>query len=120
VATETQGAGKAGSVDRFDIVVHDSETGDARSFMKFSPGQKAFFADAYVKALVRQRNERAHRSYKPVIMDESDGPIEPGLVADYYEMQRRYWMDCPVLAVSHSPASHEHIEYSIDIEELKA
>ena len=86
--------------------------------MKHSPGQKAFFSDAYVKALVRQRNERSMRSYAPVIMDESDGPIQPELVGQYYEMQRRYW-DIPVLVVSHSPASHEHIIQHIDIEEVK-
>ena len=27
--------------------------------MKFSPGQKAFFSDAYVKALVRQQERNA-------------------------------------------------------------
>ena len=94
-------------VDRFDIMVYDSESGDSRSFMKFSPGQKAFFSDAYVKALVRQRNERSNRSYAPIIMDESDGPIQPELIPEYYEMQRRYWTDTPV-GWCHSP-SHEHI-----------
>lgn len=118
ISTETQSEGKAGSVDRFDITVYDSELGEARSFLKFSPGQKAFFSDAYVKALVRQRNERSSRSYAPIIMDESDGPIQPELIADYYEMQRRYWTDTPVLVVSHSPASHEHIENTITIKEL--
>lgn len=118
VRTETQSEGKAGSVDRFDIMVYDAESGEERSFMKHSPGQKAFFSDAYVKALVRQRNERSMRSYAPVIMDESDGPIQPELVGQYYEMQRRYW-DIPVLVVSHSPASHEHIIQHIDIEEVK-
>jgi len=119
IRTETQSEGKVGSVDRFDILVYDGETAEERSFMKFSPGQKAFFSDAYVKALVRQRNERACRSYTPVIMDESDGPIQPELVGQYYEMQSRYWVDVPVLVVSHSPASHEHIEHMIDIEEIK-
>lgn len=118
IRTETQSEGKAGSVDRFDIMIYDAESGEERSFMKHSPGQKAFFSDAYVKALVRQRNERSQRSYSPVIMDESDGPIQPELVGQYYEMQRRYW-NLPVLVVSHSPASHEHIEYAIDIEEVK-
>ena len=118
ISTETQSEGKAGSVDRFDITVYDSELGESRSFLKFSPGQKAFFSDAYVKALVRQRNERSSRSYAPIIMDESDGPIQPELIADYYEMQRQYWTDLPVLAVSHSPASHEHIENTITIKEL--
>lgn len=118
IRTETQSEGKQGSVDRFDIMIYDAETGEERSFMKHSPGQKAFFSDAYVKALVRQRNQRSQRSYAPVIMDESDGPIQPELVGQYYEMQRRYW-NLPVLVVSHSPASHEHIEYAIDIEEVK-
>jgi len=118
ISTETQSEGKAGSVDRFDIMVYDSESGDSRSFMKFSPGQKAFFSDAYVKALVRQRNERSNRSYAPIIMDESDGPIQPELISEYYEMQRRYWTDTPVLVVSHSPASHEHIEHTITVDEL--
>ena len=58
-------------------------------------------------------------AYAPIIMDESDGPIQPELIPEYYEMQRRYWTDTPpVLVVSHSPASHEHIEHTITVNEL--
>jgi len=35
-------------------------------------------------------------------------------------MQAKYWVDLPVLVVSHSPASHEHIEHIVDVESLKA
>jgi hypothetical protein len=116
--TETQQQGKAGAVDRFDIRIHDNETGREKSFLENSPGQKAFFADAYTKALVRQRNSRMMRRYDPVIMDESDGPIQPELISSYYEVQRRFWTDNKVLVVSHSPTSHEYIEQSINMEDV--
>jgi len=116
--TETQQQGKAGTVDRFDIRIHDNERGTDKSFLVLNPGHKAFFADAYTKALVRQRNERAQRRYDPVVMDESDGPIQPERIAAYYEIQRQYWTDSRVLVVSHSPASHEHIENMISMEEI--
>jgi DNA repair exonuclease SbcCD ATPase subunit/DNA repair exonuclease SbcCD nuclease subunit len=116
--TETQRQGKAGSVDKFDIKIHDNETGIEKSLLKYSPGEKSFFADAYTKALVRQRNEIAHRTYNPVIMDESDGPIQPERISAYYEMQRRFWNDTKVLIVSHNPASHEHIENMVFVRDL--
>ena len=103
--------------DKFDILVYDSLTGDKRSFMKYSPGQKAFFTDAYTKALVRERNSNGVRVYSPVIMDESDGPLQPELVGDYYKIQAEYW-NLPVLIVSHSPASHEYIENRVEIRDL--
>jgi hypothetical protein len=116
--TETQQQGKTGAVDRFDIRIHDNETGREKSFLENSPGQKAFFADAYTKALVRQRNSRMMRRYDPVIMDESDGPIQPELISSYYEVQRRFWTDNRVLVVSHSPTSHEYIEQVINMEDV--
>jgi len=118
VYTETQKQGKKGAVDKFDIKIHDNMTGYDKSFIKWNPGHKAFFADAYTKALIQQRNNRAKRRYDPVIMDEADGPIQPERIADYYEMQRQYWTDSKVLVVSHSPASHEHIESIIKMEDV--
>ena len=120
IRTATQVMGKKDMVDKFDIVIHDAETGEEKSFLEFNPGHKAFFSDAYVKALVNQRNERHKRSYDPIILDESDGPIQPEKIAEYYNMQRRFWKNQNVLVVSHSPASHEHIENQINIKELKS
>lgn len=113
---ETQTQNERGS-DKFDIMVFDGMTGDKRSFMKFSVGQKCFLSDAYTKALVRERNSNGTRLYSPVIMDESDGPLQPELVGAYYEIQKNYW-NVPVLAVSHNPTSHEYLESRVDIKDL--
>lgn len=115
--TETQRAGKKKMTDKFDIMIHDAKTGMSKSFLKHSPGEKAFFNDAYTKALIRQRRERSGLIYAPVIMDESDGAIQPGKISDYYEIQNNYF-DCPVLVVSHSPEAHNYIQNHIDIKNV--
>ena len=115
-STETQQQGKKSTVDKFDIQVHDAETGRATSFVKFNPGTKAFLNDAYVKALIKQRNERFKRNYSPIILDEADEPIHPGSLECFYNMQRNYFTDSKVIVVSHSPASHEHIENTVYME----
>lgn len=119
VTTETQQVGKKDIVDKFDIKIHDNETGTDKSFLEWNPGHKAFFNDAYVKALIKQRNERTKRTYNPVILDEADGPIQPERIKDFYTIQRREYQNHKVLAVSHSPTCHEHIESVINIKELK-
>lgn len=116
--TITQKVGVKNLVDKFDIMVHDAETGRSKSFLDHSPGEKAFLSDAYIKALVSQRNNRQHRKYSPVILDESDGPIQPELIPDFYNMQKEYWKETKVLLVSHNPASHEHIQNTIFMEAL--
>lgn len=117
--TQTQVMGQKGLVDRFDILIHDSATGEYRSFFKHSPGEKAFFNDAYIKALIRKRNEKALREYSPIISDEADGPIEPGMVAAYYEIQNRYFSGQKVLIVSHAPDAQNYVQNSVDVEALK-
>jgi DNA repair exonuclease SbcCD ATPase subunit len=115
--TQTQEQGKKGVVDRFNIVVHNKETGQSKSLLQHSPGEKAFFCDAYVKALVTQRNNRQHRNYEPVVIDEADAPIAPDRIAAYYSMQNNYWTQ-KVLTVTHNPQSHEYIQNHIDINNL--
>ena len=117
--TETQGTGKKSTVDRFDIRIHDSETGKEKSFIEFNPGTKAFLNDAYVKALVKQRNTRFQRNYSPIIIDEADEPIHPTMIECFYTIQSEYWKDNTVIIVSHNPASHEFIENTILIDDLK-
>lgn len=119
VTTETQQVGKKDIVDKFDIKIHDNETGADKSFLEWNPGHKAFFNDAYIKALIKQRNERMNRKYNPIILDEADGPIQPERIKDFYTIQRREYQGYKVLAVSHSPTCHEHIESIINIKELK-
>lgn len=119
--TETQAQGKSGTIDRFDIKINDNETGSSKSFLAHSPGEKAFFNDAYVKALVKIRNERSHRTYSPIIQDESDGPIQPERIAQYYDIQKDFYSgsDCRVLIVSHSPTAHSYVDSKVDIDSIK-
>jgi predicted MPP superfamily phosphohydrolase len=118
IETETQTVGKDKIVDKFDIKIHDLEDGQTKSFLQYNPGHKAFFNDAYVKALIKIRNEKACTKYSPVILDEADGPIQPERISQFYEMQKNYWNDTKVLIVSHSPTSHEYIDGKINIKEL--
>lgn len=118
--TVTQSMGKAGVVDRFDIMIHDAETGIERSYLGHSPGERAFFNDAYVKALVRQRNAKGNRFYSPIISDEADGPVHPPLVPAFYDMQERYYadQDVKVLVVSHATGAHQRISSRITMEDV--
>lgn len=118
-STQTQSTGKKSIVDRFDIRVHDCETGKEKSFIEFNPGTKAFLNDAYVKALVKCRNNRFNRNYSPVIIDEADEPIHPSMIECFYTIQSEYWQDSKVIIVSHNPASHEHIGNMVVIDDLK-
>jgi len=117
--TTTQAQGKKAAVDRFDILVHNDETGLDKSFLYFSPGQKAFLNDAYVKALIQQRNDRAHREYSPIISDEADEPIKPERIAEFYEMQTAYYSASAarVVVISHAVNAHMYIQKQISIKE---
>lgn len=117
--TRTQRQGQRGTVDDFDLMIHNNETGREKSFLKFSPGEKAFFNDAYTKALVRKRNERAKRRYDPVIMDEADAPVQPERIEAFYEMQNAYWTDSTVFVVSHNAISHQYMTRTIAARSLQ-
>jgi DNA repair exonuclease SbcCD nuclease subunit len=119
-STRTQRQGKQSVIDAFDIRIHDNSTGIDRSFIEFSPGVKAFLNDAYVKALIRIRNQRNRITYSPVISDEADSPIQPESVADYYAMQSRYYdgQNVRVLVVSHAPDARNYIGNQIAVRDL--
>jgi hypothetical protein len=120
IETKTQQEGKKNTIDKFDIIVHNNETGMEQSFITFSPGVKAFISDAYVKALVQIRNNRAHRHYSPIISDEADGPIQPERVAAYYSMQDKFYAgtEDKVLVVSHAPDAHNFVQNHIVINDI--
>jgi hypothetical protein len=117
--TVTQIEGKNKAVDKFDIIIHDAETGNEASIFFKNPGHKAFFSDCYIKALIQKRNEKSVISYSPIIMDESDGPISPEQIPVYYDIQNNYFQDNTVLIVSHSTDAKQFIQNIVNIEELK-
>src|SRR5574344_137491 len=115
----TQKDGKSSVIDKFDIVVHDGETGEDKSLLKYSVGEKSFLSDAYVKALIRVRKTRTKTEYNPVISDEADSFIEIPKIPDYYEMEKNYYSSgSRVLVVSHSPDAGNYIQNHIDMKEI--
>jgi predicted nucleic acid-binding Zn-ribbon protein len=118
--TSTQEMGKKSLVDKFDIMIHDSETGHEQSIFAMNPGHKAFFSDSYVKALISKRNGTAFISYSPIILDEADGPIGTEHIPVYYDIQNSYFQDQKVLIVTHSNDAYQFIQNIIEVEDLKS
>src|SRR5574344_1461737 len=115
----TQKDGKSSVIDKFDIVVHDGETGEDKSLLKYSVGEKSFLSGSYVKALVKIRKTRTKTEYNPVISDEADSFIEIPKIPDYYEMEKNYYgSGSRVLVVSHSPDAGNYIQNHIDMKEI--
>jgi len=118
--TLTQDHSKKNTVDRFDVMIHDGETGQSFSMFYTNPGNKAFYSDCYIKALIRKRNERQMRSYSPIIYDEADGPVNPIRVKAYYDIQQNYFKDEKVIIVSQKDISTSYVEKVFNIEEMKS
>jgi len=119
--TVTQKLGTKDTVDKFDIIIHDCETGTSKSFLNFSVGEKSFFNDAYVKSLVKIRKSRMRVSYSPIIMDEADSFIDIPMIPQFDEIQREYYndSDSKVLIVSHSPEAGNFLQSVKSMDEIK-
>ncbi len=118
--TETQSQGKKSTVDKFDVLIHDAESGRSFSMFYTNPGNKAFYSDCYIKALIRKRNERQQRSYSPIIYDEADGPVNPIRVKAYYDIQQAYFKNEKVIIVSQKDISASYVEKVFNIEDMKS
>lgn len=115
----TQVEGKKQAADKFDIKIHDSITGIEKSFLEFSPGVKAVFSDAMVKALINNRNTN---TYNPTIVDEADNPVNPKHIQEFYMIQENYFRQDPemkVLIVSQCTEAKAYIENFKDIKEIR-
>ena len=114
VMTETQKEGKKSVVDKFDIKIFDTQTGEAKSFKNYSVGEKSFMLGAYNNALLDIRKGKNNIDYFPVISDEQDAFIDKNNRAEFYKMNENKDM----LVVSHSPDIENYIENKIKISEV--
>lgn len=114
VMTETQKEGKKSVVDKFDIKIFDTQTGEAKSFKNYSVGEKSFMLGAYNNALLDIRKGKNNIDYFPVISDEQDAFIDKNNRAEFYKMNENKDM----LLVSHSPDIENYIENKIKITEV--
>ena len=116
--TRTQKQGASKIVDDFDIMVHDNSTGIEKSFTSYSVGERAMMNDAYVKALIKIRNERSHIEYSPLISDEADSAVDRKTIQVFYAMQEAYYEDEKVIVISHTPDAKNYIPNKIIVKEL--
>jgi DNA repair exonuclease SbcCD ATPase subunit len=116
--TRTQKQGASKIVDDFDIMVHDNSTGIEKSFTGYSVGERAMMNDAYVKALIKIRNERSHIEYSPLISDEADSAVDRKTIQVFYAMQEAYYEDEKVIVISHTPDAKNYIPNKIIVKEL--
>jgi DNA repair exonuclease SbcCD ATPase subunit len=116
--TRTQKQGASKIVDDFDIMVHDNSTGIEKSFTSYSVGERAMMNDAYVKALIKIRNERSHIEYSPLISDEADSAVDRKTIQVFYAMQEEYYQDEKVIVISHTPDAKNYIPNKIIVKEL--
>ena len=114
VMTETQKEGKKSVVDKFDIKIFDTQTGEAKSFKNYSVGEKSFMLGAYNNALLDIRKGKNNIDYFPVISDEQDAFIDKNNRAEFYKMNETKDM----LVVSHSPDIENYIENKIKIVDI--
>lgn len=114
VMTETQKEGKKSVVDKFDIKILDTQTGEIKSFKNFSVGEKSFILAAYNNSLLDIRKNNANINFYPIISDEQDAFIDKDNRAAFYSMQGEKDM----LVVSHSPDIDNFIFNKININNL--
>ena len=114
VMTETQKEGRKSVVDKFDIKIFDTQTGEAKSFKNYSVGEKSFMLGAYNNALLDIRKGKNNIDYFPVISDEQDAFIDKENRAEFYKMNENKDM----LVVSHSPDIENFIFNKIKINDV--
>ena len=121
IKTVTQIEGKKKTKDEFNILIHDSQTGKEKSFMKWSPGERSFPSDAYVKALVKKRIQRSNIKYSPIILDEIDGPICTEWLGMFYQMQYAFYKDFDntIITITHNPETKQFIDHSVSAKGLR-
>ena len=117
IKTDTQYINDKGEIiDAFDMKIYNPETGNEKSLIEHSPGQRVWFDLAISEVLRSVRQERQNIIFMYSFSDETDGAIQHDAIQDYYTMihdslnkgHKRY-------VVSHSPEAEGFILNQIDI-----
>lgn len=90
IKTNTQDINKKGEIiDRFDIQVYNPKSGIEKSLLAHSPGQRAaYFIEPISQALRKKRQQRENIIFTWSISDETDWPIKPIHILEYYEIMQ--------------------------------
>jgi len=80
--------GKGEQREGFDIVVHDSESGDRKSVSQMSGGERVWVNEALTRAVALYLAQHSGRRYTTLFCDEADGALDPDRKRMFMAMKR--------------------------------
>jgi exonuclease SbcC len=72
----------------FDIVVHDAESGEAKSVTQMSAGERVWINESLTRAIALYLTQNSGRHYGTLFSDEADGPLDPERKRMFMAMKR--------------------------------
>jgi exonuclease SbcC len=72
----------------FDIVVHDAESGEAKSVTQMSAGERVWINESLTRAIALYLTQNSGRHYETLFSDEADGPLDPERKRMFMTMKR--------------------------------
>jgi exonuclease SbcC len=72
----------------FDIVVHDAESGEAKSVTQMSAGERVWVNESLTRAIALYLTQNSGRRYETLFSDEADGPLDPERKRMFMAMKR--------------------------------
>jgi len=72
----------------FDVVVHDAESGEAKSVTQMSAGERVWINEALTRAIALYLAQNSGRRYETLFSDEADGPLDPERKRMFMAMKR--------------------------------
>ena len=72
----------------FDIVVHDAESGEAKSVSVMSGGERVWINESLTRAIALYLAQNSGRRYQTLFSDEADGPLDTERKRMFMAMKR--------------------------------
>ena len=72
----------------FEIVVHDAESGEAKSVTQMSAGERVWINESLTRAIALYLTQNSGRHYETLFSDEADGPLDPERKRMFMAMKR--------------------------------
>jgi len=107
----------------FDIVVHDAESGEAKSVTQMSAGERVWINESLTRAIALYLTQNSGRKYGTLFSDEADGPLDPERKRMFMAMKRevlRIGGYSQEFFVSQTPELAAMADVVIDLEAFKS
>jgi exonuclease SbcC len=80
--------GKGEQREGFDIIVHDADSGDAKSVTAMSGGERVWINECLTRAIALYLAQNSGRCYATLFSDEADGPLDADRKRMFMTMKR--------------------------------